>query len=387
MSPHFSSCVPLPRILICFFLLSLVTTLNARQARDGLPSPYHPNRPGAQAYAQGGAFVASTGSTASMLFNPAGIAQLEGRAVFTFEAGWNSRTEYLPFFNYDFTSQTRLLQFVGLAVAVKPKWTAGAYFFRPTDYELDFGELVVTTLNNPDGTGEVIQPVFERRQFGLGLNLARSMSNAWHLGLGMEWRRTEVRDEVAALAAQGHADDFRFALGSVVQWHDWRFGMALQSQYKAEGEAAFENGAYAIVPDPQNPSRPSTFVVEAASFKSSEPLTARLGFATPPIFGKLTVTGDAEYKDYLETVPRWQFYGGSTLKLTSFLQLAVGSFTFRKDYSGYVDGPSSEVFLTCGGTLRLGRAHIAASFMEGDLLNEDFEGQSFFNMAVGFTLP
>ncbi len=361
--------------------------LNARQASDELPYPYHPNRPGAQAYAQGGAFVASTGSVTSMLFNPAGIAQLEGRAMLTLEAGWSSRTDYLPFFNSDFAAESRPLQFVGFALTVKPKWTVGAYFFRPTDYELDFGEFAVTTPNDPEGAGEVMRPVFERRQFGLGLNLARSMSKAWRLGLGMEWRRAEVRDEVLSALAQGQADAVRFALGSVVQWRAWRFGIALQSQYKAEGEAAFENGVYAVVPDPQNPARPLAFTVEAVDFKTREPLTARLGFATSPFFGRLTISGDAEYKDYLATIPRWQFYGGSTLKLTSFLQLAVGSFTFRKDYSGYVDGPSSEVFLTCGGMLKLKRVHINVSFMEGDLLNEDFEGQKFFNMAAGFMLP
>ncbi len=361
---------------MCSFFLLLAPSLWAQaiRVRDDLPYPYHPNRPGALAYAQGGAFVASTGNVTAMLFNPAGITPLEGELALTLEGGWNSRTEYLSFFNSDFTSNTQPLQFAGLAVVPKAKWAVGAYYFRPTDYELDFGEFVTATPNDPDGAGEVLESVFERRQYGLGINLARSMGTNWHLGIGMEWRRAEARDEVIGALAQGKADAVRLAIGSIVQVRDWRLGVSLQSQYKAAGEAVFTNG--------------SDFDLEPFKFTTREPASVRAGFVSPLILKRLRVNGDFEYKDFKaeEAIARRQFYGDATLQLTSFFQLAWGAFTFRKDYSNFVDGPVSETFLTCGGNLMFGHFNFTASFMEGDLLNQNFEGQKFLSLAVGYTL-
>lgn len=380
-----------PRFQIFMYagLLSFAAGLHAQSTREGstLPYPYHPNRPGAHAYAQGGAFTASTGSITSMLFNPAGIAQLEGRIAFTLEAGWNSRTEYLPFFNNTFSPQTHPLQFAGLAISDKKKWSVGAFYMRPTEYALDFGEITLTTPEAPDGSGETVEPVFERKQFGFGLTVARSVKSL-HFGAGAEWRRAEVRDEVLGFFAKGKADAVRFTLGSVVRAGDWRFGLSLQSQYEAVGDAR-ANDAIRISTAASKNARSIFLISQNYGFTAREPATVRAGFAGPQFFQRLRVSGDVEYKSFGngEPIPRWQFYGGTTLQVASFLQLAAGSFTFRKDYSEFVDGPDSEVFLTFGGTLKLAAFRFSASFMEGDVLNENFEGQRFLNIAVGYVKP
>ena len=99
-------------------------------------------------------------------------------------------------------------------------------------------------------------------------------------------------------------------------------------------------------------------------------------------------SADAEYLDFDQDRPitRWQFYGGGTVQVTSSLQLGVGCFTFRKDYGDFIDGPQTEIFLTAGGTLTIAALRLTASYMDGDLLNQDFQGQRFLNLALGYAL-
>ena len=370
MSLLSSSLRPPSYSLIGLCVLQLTSSLWAQQLRAELPFPYHPNRVGAQAYAQGGAFVAQSGSVAGMLFNPASIAALAGKLAFTIEAGCNSRTEYQPFFNDTFSKQTHLVQFAGVAIVPRARWAVGAYFFQPTDYELDFGEFAAAGASARVNE----ESLFARRQLGFGINLARKMSATWQLGLGVEWRRAEVRDEVLGVLARGDAHDIRFALGGIVQVRDWQIGAALHSEYKAASDALFT----------YNDQRTS----ERMHFSAKEPASIRVGFVSPALWSRLRVSGDAEYKNFAnsEPIPRGQFYGGTTLKLSSQVELAAGVFTFRKDYSAFVDGPRSEVFLTGGGTLKFGGLHLTISYMEGDVLNENFEGQRFVNLAAGMVL-
>jgi hypothetical protein len=67
--------------------------------------------------------------------------------------------------------------------------------------------------------------------------------------------------------------------------------------------------------------------------------------------------------------------------------LGFGAFTFRKDYSAYIEGPDSETFLTVGGSVELSQFRFSASFMDGDLLTQDFVGQQFIDFAIGFVIP
>lgn len=356
--------------LIALLLFYLAADVCAQQLRAELPFPYHPNRPGAEAYAQGGAFVAQSGHVTGMLFNPASIAALEGRLAFALEAGWNSRTEYLPFYNDTFSSQTHPLQFAGVAIVPHGCWAVGAYFFQPADYEIDFGEIAAMGARAHMND----ESHFARRQLGFGINLARKMSATWQLGLSVEWRRADLRDEVLGVLAEGDARDVRFALGGIVRVSEWQFGAALHSEYKAASDAVFtlnEQSTNARI-----------------RFSAKEPVNIRVGFVSPAVRGRLRVSGDAEYKKFEsnEPIPRWQFYAGTTLQVSSRVELATGAFTFRKDYAAFVDGPSSEVFLTGGGTLKLGVFRLSVCYLEGDVLNQNFEGQRFVNITAGVVL-
>ncbi|MCG3118231.1 MAG: hypothetical protein ALAOOOJD_00394 [bacterium] len=354
---------------------------------------YHPNRPGVEAYMQGGAFVASTGSVTAMLFNPAGLARMPGRLTAMVETGWASDTEYLRFFHVDLTAGFQPVQFAGIAFRPGKQITLGAFYARPTRYKIEPGLVGITTEDNPEGSGEFVDPLMKREQTSIGLALATAVGEKILLGGGVEWRRSSLRENVLNTTGAGDDDAVRFSAGAIMQVSNWHIGLAAQTKYKASGGVNFTPALplvnITIPSDQLGNQRPIVVRAEGFRFSAEEPATIRLGLMTPDIFDRLHFSADAEYKSFAKNAPikRWQFYGGGNVALTPGLHWSFGVFTFTKDYSAFIEGPHSEIFWTTGGTLEISRWRFSASFMDSDLLTKDFVGQQFVSLAVGYVIP
>ncbi len=343
---------------------------------------------------QGGAFVANTGSVASMLFNPAGLAKMPGRFTAAIEAGWASETEYLDYFNVNFTTGFQPVQFAGIALQPIPKLTIGAYYARPSNYNIDLGRITFTTVINPDGIAVSDELDSRREHLSLGLTLATSLGDHVTLGGGAEWRRASIQEEFFSMRAEGDAEAVRFSAGAIFRISQWCLGIAAQSKYKATGDISLKNDVPFVlidVPPGQVGNNQSIYQLssEKFPFSNEDPATIRFGAVSPYAFGRLRFSADAEFKDFKsdEPIERWQFYGGGTFKLVSGVHLGFGAFTFRKDYSAYIEGPKSETFWTVGATVEISQFRFSGSFMDGDLFSKDFAGQKFANCAIGFVIP
>jgi hypothetical protein len=229
--------------LVAAFALGITSSSFSQERTTTISWPYHPNRPGVEAYVQGGAFVANTGSVTAMLFNPAGLAQMPGRLMAAVETGWASNTEYIRFFNIDLASGFQPVQFAGVAVHPWRKLSLGIFYARPTDYNLDFGRLEFVDETTPDGTGQVYEPEMTREQTSLGVSLAASFGEQLHLGGGVEWRRSSIQDEISSIRSEGDADAVRFSLGAILKIRQWHLGAAAQTKYKASGNITYKDKA------------------------------------------------------------------------------------------------------------------------------------------------
>jgi hypothetical protein len=383
-----------------FFIaaICLGATINAsgrqftnRQRENNVSWPYHPNRLGVEAYMQGGAFVSKTGSVTSLLFNPAGIAQSPGRLVATVETGWASETDYLRFFKVNFASAFQPVQFAAVVFQPWPKLSVGAYYARPTHYDLEMGPIAIATVDHPEGTGETFAPILKREQTSLGLALAAPLGKHFYFGGGVEWRRANIRDEIYTSFTEGDAEAVRFSAGAILQIDEWNIGISAQTKYKASGDITFNTPLSTNIDlDPDLRGNNNFLIIRPEPFRFSiqDPASIRFGIATPYAFGRLRLSVDAEYKDFNDDAPieRWQVYGGGAFDLFSNVHLGFGLFTFAKDYSAFIDGPESETFLTLGGSIELAQLRLSASFMDGDILNQDFKGQRIINFAVGYMM-
>lgn len=332
---------------------------------------YHPNRLGAEAHLQGGAMAAAA-NPAAMLINPASLASMPDRLSLLVEAGWASRSDFFRFLNINMASQFQPVQYAGVAWRPLPQLALGVSYHRPTNYALDLGEMQLHSAFQPAGTHAVEAMKLRRHEHALGVALATSVTARLHLGGSAQWRRASMTDEIPQAWAEGSDSAWRFAVGVLWQYRDWQFGLAAQSHYQATNALT-----------KQSPAR----ITER--FLHEEPATLRLGLTLPPLFHRLRLSADVEFKDFKANLPikKWQFYAGGTLSLSAPVTVGCGAFTFLKDYSAFVDGPESEIFLTGGARVQVGRFRLTASFLDGDLLNRNFAGQRGINLALGYAKP
>ncbi len=352
---------------VCYLILAASAFARQSPGENAEAWQYHPNRAGAEAYMQGGAFSAASGNVTTMLFNPAGLAQMPGRFSFMLETGWASRTDLFRFFNIDITTGFQPVQFAGIAFHPEHRISLGAFFFQPTNYEVDLGGIRTTMALASDRASSGDESQQQRNEIALGLAGATAVTPQLYLGGSVEWRRAHMRNDVAQAFVEGDDTGLRFSLGAVGLVKQWQFGLSAQSRYEATSAL---------------PAASSRFVRE-------EPATIRLGLMTPAILQRLRLSADAEYKNFADDAPvkKWQFHGGGKLALLPGIQLGFGAFTFLKDYSAFIDGPESEIFLTSGATVQLSSFRVSVSYLDGDLLNKNFAGQRFLNLALGYTIP
>lgn len=333
---------------------------------------YHPNRLGAEAHLQGGAMAAAAGNPAAMVINPASLASMPDRLSLFVEAGWASRTDFFRFLNINIASQFQPAQYAGVAWRPLPQLALGVSYHRPTNYDLDLGEIQLRSAFQPAGTNAAGTTKLRRQEHALGVALATSVNERFHFGGSVQWRRASMTDEIPQAWAEGSDSAWRFAVGALWQYRDWQFGLAAQSHYQATNALTMRSPAQ---------------ITER--FLHEEPATLRLGLTLPPLLQRLRLSADVEFKDFKANLPieKWQFYGGGTLSLSPQVEVGCGAFTFLKDYSAFVDGPESEIFLTGGARVQFGRFRLTASFLDGDLLNRNFAGQRGVNLALGYAMP
>ena len=112
---------------------------------------------GGRALGMGGASVASVNDATAIYWNPGAIAQLQGNEALFVHSQWLAETS----FNY--------------AAAV---FQTGAGTFGLSATVLDYGRMIHTTVEDPDGTGLT----FTASDMAIGLTVARAMTDKFAIG-------------------------------------------------------------------------------------------------------------------------------------------------------------------------------------------------------------
>lgn len=184
---------------------------------------------GARGSALGAPTASDVKGAEATFWNPAGLAELEGtEALF-------SHTGYFADMNVNYA-----------AVAVKAGSMGSVGFAAKV---LSVGDVIVTTEQAPDGTGEILQPTFSV----LGLSWARSFTDRVNFGMTANL----VNESVASVSANGLAFDF-----GVQYKTGWR-GLNLAMTMKNFGNSMSFNGQnleFAALPPGSEPGASSRVV-------------------------------------------------------------------------------------------------------------------------------
>jgi hypothetical protein len=149
----------------------------------------------------GGSNLASTSGVDALHWNPSGLASL------------NTRTGEVLFSNQRFIADININYFAG-AYKLGNIGTIGAFVKA-----FDFGDIEVTTVNNPDGTGEIYSPTI----LTTGLSFARAMTDRINFGTTVKFIYNKISRETGSTFALDFGLQYN-VVGSGLQ-----FGVALKN--------------------------------------------------------------------------------------------------------------------------------------------------------------
>jgi hypothetical protein len=316
---------------------------------------------GARGSALGGSIVGDASGVEAIYWNPAGMAALEGtEALF-------SNTQYFA---------EMKLNYVGVAAKLG-EWAVIGLNAKV----LSIGDIIVTTEEAPDGTGEIIEPTFTV----LGLSMARQFTDRVRAGATVNF----VNERILSSGASGVA--FDFGVQYLTGWRGLKLGVAMKNfgtTMTYEGEN-FEASFRPPDSDPQSANRtfrstsssfemPSFFTLAAsydALATSSQRLAIMGGFQNNNFLGDNVHTG-LEWSWRNTFALRGSWFGSIINNTDPITGEDSGEFESGDDlYSGYAFG--------AGANVRAGDARLAVD-LAWRPIREFFDDTLEIGLKLGF---
>lgn len=245
---------------------------------------------GGRALAIGGAIVADVRGAEAAFWNPAGIAHNEGReAVYSY-------TDYFADMSFNSLAFVTKIANGNLGAAVKL---------------LDIGDIIVTTEEAPDGTGEIISPVLS----SVGLSYARFLTDRVVVGGGASF----INERILQESATGVAFDVGFQYLLAPQGLE--FGLVIKN---LGPDMKYSGGDLErrFIPEEGEPSsRSRTFASLASSFEMPSYLSLGASYKLFEGGGnQLLLNGDFQSNSFSGD----EFRGGAEYALKETLYLRGG---------------------------------------------------------------
>lgn len=218
---------------------------------------------GTRAIGMGGAFTAVANDASAMYWNPGGVAMVQNK-----EVEFN-HTSWIKDVNNDF---------LGLTVPVQGLGSLGVFVST-----LTMDEMEVTTVDKPDGTGEM----FDAGTLVVGLHYSRMLTDNFSIGFNAKY----IQDKIWHMTANGFAMDIG-VLYRIPLFNEFRIGSCI-SNYGTKMQLEGRDNLYMIN---EGGSQGNRIPAYSEMEKWDLPLTFRFGVAADVIKNNenlLTVALDA----------------------------------------------------------------------------------------------
>jgi hypothetical protein len=262
------------RIAIGIFVAS--TSLVFSQSKVGTTGvPFLGIHAGPRAYAMGGAFTAMSDDATSLYYNPGGLARISQSQFLASTMNWLVGSRF---------------NWIGCALHIGGSNAVGISLTQ-----LNYGEDDVTTVLQPEGTGEK----WSASDFALALSYGRDLTDRFSIGGTVKYIQQKIWHESATAFA------LDVGLLFITQFHDMRLGMSI-SNFGTDMRMDGRDLIRRIDLDPQNLGNNDAIVAKLKTDSWPLPLLFRVGLAgdfvkTNPL--RLSVAVDAlRPSDNTETV-------------------------------------------------------------------------------------
>ncbi len=249
---------------LVLFLLGL--SLVSAQSKVGTTSAQFLGIPvGMRAVAMGGTGVAQAEDVSAVYWNPGALAQVPQSAFSFVNTDWLAGTKF---------------QWFGFMLKLDPDNALGMSFTQ-----LDYGEDEVTTVAQPDGTGQR----WTARDLAIGVSYARRLTDRFSIGGSAKYVSQSIWNESASTIT------FDVGLLFVTGLHDMRLGMSM-SNFGGDMQLDGRDLLNKVDIDPSNPGGNKTLVGKLKTDAWPTPLFFRVGVAMDVVKSDLvtaTVAADA----------------------------------------------------------------------------------------------
>lgn len=146
--------------------------------------------PGSRAMGMGGAFVAEANDASAIWWNPAGMSHLEKNEAMFMHANW------LAGIKYEFLAAVARFgdNAVGMSVT-----------------SLNYGQMEVTTVQQPDGTGQMFSPT----SLALTVGFSRQLSDHFSFGINGKYVNDQIKNSSASAFAVDIGTLYRVGILSI----------------------------------------------------------------------------------------------------------------------------------------------------------------------------
>jgi hypothetical protein len=332
----------------CFLFVGSILITVQTQAQDKVgttAAPFLSITSGARASAMGGAYVAIANDGSSVFWNPAGMAQVENNQVTFSNMNW--------FMDSQIQDASVILD-------------AGKNGnFALSVRTLNYGDIEVTTIEMPEGTGEVFSP----SDLSVGVSYARFITEQFSIGASTKFIQQKIWNE----SALGFAVDLGVLYRT--KFKNLRIGMSM-TNFGTDMKLAGDDLRQAIDIDKSHNGNNDRLEAQLGVESWPMPLLFKVGLAIDAVHTKnhkVEVAVDAKHpSDNSESLDVGLEYGFSDLVF------------FRGGYRSLFSSQMEDQGATAGFGLKYNFSGVAAQFGVSYMTHSYMKDPILWTLEIGF---
>ncbi len=281
----------------------------------------------------------------------------------------------------------------------------GLGFGQSYNARMDIGEIPITTVENPDGTGHTFTPVFESTVFSYGITLSYSLQdiieNGDEINLGIRLNRNvlDYYEKLDQVSIEGKVFCYNAAVGigyyfNLDQNRKLGFGLFYESgiSFSKRVEPNYDNYTNPVQPND------TYYRIVASSFALTGKIPSKLVldsyYELNNEFGFLAGTSLIFWNSSNDGLSNQLNFTGSVIYTPiNLINLSVGFYNSTRSYKDdsinrlfRIDENIDALFLTAGVKINYSHFHLNLSLADSHLFSDSWREQTIIKFGLGYGL-
>jgi hypothetical protein len=302
-----------------------------------------------------------------------------------------------------YKNKTGLPQSAGIVYPLND-FCLGVSFTQRFNGSLDFGQIPITTVENPDGTGDFYSPLYQINLMSYSFLGAFTVHNTFKdndklsFGLSINLDKFSDYEKIIDVVEEGSFYGGSFSLGAVYERSSddvllYRLSLFFEKGANAAGNFTIEGPTVTVFPD--SISHGAKYNIPTEVIRTFGKIPDKLNFGVDFKIGPfLSVSSNYSYVFWhgvgaSANQPEISFAG--LYKLSDIVSLSVGTYIMQynneginRDFQGY--GKLNAVYLTAGTVIHFENIDLNIGLADSHLISGEWRKQTAGTVSLGFHL-